>query len=136
MFSDSIDLVTLEKAWYRLARWSRDTYPFFDRVAVDEFDARLSQELLAILSQLKSDQYEFSPFNSITIPKPNDTERLIAVPSLRDGLVAQVVFDYAAPLIERDRPTESCAYQLPLDRTKPETIFVNWAKHTVILLQP
>ncbi len=61
--------------------------PGIDGVSVEEFDEKLSEELVRLERELKSWTYKPSPVRRVEIPKPQGGVRLLGIPTVRDRVV-------------------------------------------------
>ena len=82
-------LPNLQRAW-ALVKANHGTWGV-DGQSLEAFEAHLDDELHAIQTALKDDTYVPQPGRRVYIPKPDGRRRGLAVPAVRDRVVAQAM---------------------------------------------
>ena len=82
-------LPNLQRAW-TLVKANHGTWGV-DGQSLEAFEAHLDDELHAIQAALKDDTYVPQPGRRVYIPKPDGRRRGLAVPAVRDRVVAQAM---------------------------------------------
>jgi RNA-directed DNA polymerase len=82
-------LPNLRRAW-TLVKANHGTWGV-DGQSLEAFEAHLDDELHAIQAALKDDAYVPQPGRRVYIPKPDGRRRGLAVPAVRDRVVAQAI---------------------------------------------
>jgi len=74
--------------------------PGVDRVTVEDFELRLSQEIVRLAKELRDWSYKPLPVRRVEIPKPNGGVRLLGIPAVRDRVVQAAVKTILEPIFE------------------------------------
>ena len=85
LFMELTHLTTLRKAFYAVKR-NRGAAGI-DGVTVEDYEARLDEELTTLKEELTSWRYKPNPVRRVEIPKPSGGVRLLGVPCVRDRVV-------------------------------------------------
>ena len=82
-------LPNLRRAW-TLVKANHGTWGV-DGQSLEAFEAHLDEELQTLQAALKDDTYVPQPGRRVYIPKPDGRRRGLAVPAVRDRVVAQAM---------------------------------------------
>lgn len=99
----------LLEAWRRVRRGGPT--PGIDQASLDQFAASLDLHLDQLLQQLQTGQFQFLPFRGVFIAKLTGGARRLAIPTVRDRLVAQALRLLLEPHLAKDFSPASFAYR-------------------------
>jgi len=102
----------LQRAWAITRRGG--SAPGVDGHSLDEFAAKLPDEITTILAQLRARSYRFLPHRRIYVPKLSGGRRRLEIPAVRDRLVAQAIRLLIEPILSAQFTCGSFAYRCGL----------------------
>ncbi|MFB0958984.1 MAG: group II intron reverse transcriptase/maturase [Clostridiaceae bacterium] len=85
--------------------------PGIDGVTIETFEAKLSENLELIHSELKTKTYEPNPVRRVEIDKPDGGKRLLGVPTVKDRVVQQAVVTILEPIYDKGFHPSSYGYR-------------------------
>lgn len=88
----------LQRAWEKVR--ANGGAPGCDGQTVRQFETDLSGNLEALHEQLRTKQYHPRPVKRVEIPKAGGGTRALGVPSVRDRVVQQAVYQVLSPIFE------------------------------------
>lgn len=71
-----------------------------DGETIESFDAKLEDNIMALLNKLKAKSYQAQPVRRVYIPKKNGKKRPLGIPSIEDRIVQQSVVNVLQPKFE------------------------------------
>ncbi len=72
-----------------------------DGMTVDELAKWLPDHLTTLQAQLLTEKYLPTPVRGVQIPKPGGGERQLGIPTVKDRLVQQAIFQILGPMFDR-----------------------------------
>ena len=127
MFDEVIAVTNLERAWRQAVNWGKDYFPNHNAVEVENFQGRLTQELLVLQREIASGAFSFSPFHSLIIPKASGGTRQMAIPTLRDNIVIHALLNVIGSLVASKISPHSFAYRLAAQTASPQ-VYQTWVR--------
>jgi group II intron reverse transcriptase/maturase len=88
----------LQRAWKRVR--ANKGVAGVDGLDIDQTSAHLRMAWPAIREQLLSGTYRPSPVRRVTIPKPEDGERELGIPTVTDRLIQQALLQVLQPILD------------------------------------
>ncbi len=117
----------LLEAWRRVRRGGPS--PGIDQASLAQFAASASQHLDQILQQLQTGQYQFLPFRRVFVAKLTGGSRRLAIPSVRDRIVAQALRLLLEPHLAKDFTPACFAYRPSLSVHQALERLLQWIRH-------
>ncbi|MBH9968321.1 group II intron reverse transcriptase/maturase, partial [[Bacillus] enclensis] len=71
-----------------------------DGETIESFDAKLEDNIMALLNKLKAKSYQAQPVRRVYIPKKNGKKRPLGIPTIEDRIVQQSVVNVLQPKFE------------------------------------
>jgi RNA-directed DNA polymerase len=93
--------------------------PGIDRITAAVFASRLDQEIRSIRASIQQDQYQFRSLRPAIVPKKDGSNRIIAVPIVRDRLLQRAILKHLES-DSRFSGTSKIAYGFRKGRTLQE----------------
>jgi group II intron reverse transcriptase/maturase len=72
-----------------------------DKVSIQMFEANLEENLIALMKDIKSGQFEPKPLRRVYIPKGDNKFRPLGIPAVRDRVCQEVVRSLLNPIFEQ-----------------------------------
>ncbi|MEQ8817872.1 MAG: CRISPR-associated endonuclease Cas1 [Thalassobaculum sp.] len=109
LFETATRLETLERAWRKVA--DNAGCAGSDGVTVERFGERAGQRLLGLMRRLRDGSYEPLELRLFDIPKPDGSQRRLAVPAVVDRIAQTAVTQTLTPIVEPELDDASYAYR-------------------------
>jgi RNA-directed DNA polymerase len=118
-FGDSVTVDHLRSVYRRIVEARRDVFSEsppslpvgWDRQTRDSFENQLEKHLSAIARKLRSGRYTFRPFVYKEVPKVTGGTRKIAMSTIRDRIVQQLMHDHLCPVADEALSSSCHSYR-------------------------
>lgn len=97
-WNDFISFENIKSGWLRVL--SNMGGSGIDKVTINDFQINLTENLKILIKILEDGSYEPLPFLKITIPKSDNDNRNISIPTIRDRIVQSALLNILEPLFE------------------------------------
>lgn len=105
----ALDPGNLFTAWEKVRK--NAGMPGVDGQGIDDFAHNVFGRLLTLKHQVERKEYRPLPLRALSIPKPDGSERRLAVPAVRDRILQTAVARILAPLCDKHLEESSYAYR-------------------------
>lgn len=99
----------LEEAFKQVKR--NHGAPGIDGVTIEEYEARLSENIELVHKELKTKTYKPSAVRRVQIPKPDGGKRPLGIPTVKDRVVQQAVTNILTPIYDDGFHPSSYGYR-------------------------
>jgi RNA-directed DNA polymerase len=99
LWNKFINIENLKLAWNKVM--SNMGSPGIDKFTINDFQINIDDNLNILRKLLEDQNYEPLPLLKITIPKENQKERNILIPTIRDRIVQTAILNILKPIFEK-----------------------------------
>lgn len=90
IMEEIVDYVNLNKSYEQVVR--NGGAPGVDGMEIEDFKQWYPQNIKDLRESLLNEQYRVSPVQKVEIPKPDGGKRLLGIPTLKDRLIQQAIY--------------------------------------------
>ena len=109
LWNKFISIENLKLAWNKVI--SNMGNPGIDKFTINDFQINIDDNLNILRKLLEDQNYEPLPLLKITIPKENQKERNILIPTVRDRIVQTAILNILEPIFEKNFLDTSYGYR-------------------------